>query len=93
MLVLFRFLTKYNFQYEIAYDDLGWPWADKPLEFVKERSAKMMDHLIAQGCEKIIVSPLLEVAFHHDKKHAKLILPLWNDYLFTCLENSPIGNI
>jgi|GEM_PF-3714541 len=45
MLVLFRFLTKHNFSYEIVYDDLGRPWADKPLDFVIERAEKAIEYL------------------------------------------------
>lgn len=45
MLVLFRFLAKHNFQYEIVYDDLGWPWADKPMEFAMERAEAAIKHL------------------------------------------------
>lgn len=94
MLVLFRFLSKYNFQYEIVYDDLGWPWADKPLDFVLERAGKAIDCLQKKGCKKIIVPPVVEVAFHHEEKYADLVLPLRHGYLLNeCLSASAVGKI
>lgn len=94
MLVLFRFLSKYNFQYEIVYDDLGWPWADKPLEFVLGQAEKAVAYLQEQWCEKIIVPPLVEVAFHHARKFSEIILPVWNGYLLNeCLSASAVGKI
>lgn len=48
MLVLFRFLAKHDFEYHIVYDDLGWPWADKPYEYMLDRARKAIDHLLAE---------------------------------------------
>ena len=93
MVVLFRFLTKYDFVYEIVYDDLGWPWGDKPGEFILERASKAVEYLLSQWCEKIIVPPLVEVAFHHEWKYKEIVLPLWMSYARSCLEASPVGKI
>lgn len=94
MVVLFRFLSKYDFQYEIVYDDLGWPWSDKPLEFVLDRARKAMDILVEKGIDKIIVPPAVEVALHQDKKYAAHILPLRMAYVSNeCLPASPVGKI
>ena len=93
MLVLFRFLSKHDLAYEIFYDDLGRPWGDKPLEFVKERASKWIEYLTKRWCDKIIVPPLLEVAFHHDKKHQEIIFPLRIGYAQECMSGSPVGKI
>lgn len=93
MLVLFRFLAKYNFSYEIVYDDLGWPWTDKPMSFVTERASKAIDHLIDNGCEKIIVPAVVELALHNNKKYNTFILPLRNEYCVECVSTSPTGKI
>lgn len=69
MLVLFRFLAKHNFQYEIVYDDLGRPWTDKPVEFMLERAGKAMDYLIKQGVKHVIVPPVVEVSLTNDKTY------------------------
>lgn len=93
MLVLFRFLSKYDLTYEIVYDDLGWPWSDKPLEFVLERARKACDVLLEKGVKKIIVPPVIEVALHQEKKYADCILPLWMSYAKECVAKSPVGKI
>lgn len=93
MLVLFRFLAKYDFSYEIVYDDLGWPWSDKPVEFLLERADKAVAYLQKQWVDKIIIPPIVEMAFHHEKKYADLILPLWMWYAQGCLSESPVGKI
>ncbi len=93
MLILFRFLANYNFEYEIVYDDLGRPWADKPVEFGMERAKQAVAYLQKQGVEKIILPPVLELALHHEKKYADVVLPLRQGYAEKALAKSPVGKI
>ena len=94
MLVLFRFLAKYDFSYEIVYDDLGWPWADKPLDFALSRARGAIDHLIAAGVSMVIAPPAIELALMKEKKYADVICPLRKNYLLqACLPLSPTGKI
>lgn len=81
MLVLFRFLTKYDFEYQVVYDDLGWPWADKPFTYTLERACKAIDYAVKQGCVKVIVPPVIELALRSDKKYSAHIFPLFAGYV------------
>lgn len=91
MLVLFRFLAKYDFSYEIVYDDLGRPWADKPLEFALERARKAVDYLIGQGVKHIIAPPVLELVLSKETKYSDYIFPLRQSYvLHECMPLSAV---
>ena len=93
MLVLFRFLAKHEFCYEIFYDQEGGLWGDKTSEFVLSRAKEGIAYLEKKGVTKIIVPPVVEVALLHDKKYAELILPLRTVYAKECLSASPVGKI
>ena len=93
MLVLFRFLAKYDFSYEIYYDDLWRPWSDKTFVFNRSHWLAWIDYLIEQGCDKIIVPPLIELAFHHTEKYADVIIPLYHEYIMGCMQESAVWKI
>lgn len=94
MLVLFRFLAKHDFEYHVVYDDLGWPWADKPFSYMLDRAQKAIDYAMEQGCAMVIVPPVVELALRADKKYAKHIMPLFQGYVLEeCMPLSAVGKI
>lgn len=94
MLVLFRFLAKYDFEYHVVYDDLGWPWSDKPFSYMLDRACKAIDSAMEQGCMKVIVPPVVELALRDEKKYKEYIMPLFSHYMLDeCMSASAVGKI
>ncbi len=93
-LYLFRTLQQYDFSYNVYYDQEGWDWFDKPIEFVEKRVSALMDRAIADGMNHVILPPTLELLFAENKKYGKYILPLFSMYVLEyCLPYSYVGKI
>jgi len=93
MLALFKFLSKYDNEYIIFYDQLFGLWGDKPFELVLERVEKWISTLLTKGVEKIIVPPVVELSLQ-DEKYWDKILPLFQNYLMDyCFKYSLLGKI
>lgn len=90
MLTLSKFLSTYDHEYIIYYDDLLRPYGDKPAALVQAVIADAMDVLIKRGVDTIILPPVRELAFRAHEK----VLPLFQTYLTDyCFTNSLVGKM
>lgn len=90
MLTLTKFLSTYDHEYIIYYDDLLRPYGDKPAALVQAVIADAIAVLEKRGVDKIILPPVWELAFRTNKK----ILPLFQTYLTDyCFTNSLVGKM
>ena len=81
-LSLFQFLTRYDNEYLIYCDQIGFPYWEKSLDFVMERIEKAGEFLIQKWAEVIILDPVYELAFKYlNRKIWFKILPLFEKYL------------
>jgi glutamate racemase len=64
---LFKELQKYDHEYVVCYDFLYWPYGDKDFDFVLGRVKYWIDFLEKRGVEKIILPPVYELVFLHEK--------------------------
>ena len=90
MLTLSKFLSTYDHEYIIYYDDLLRPYGDKPAALVQAVIADAMDVLIKRGVDTIILPPVRELAFRAHEKVLSLFQTYLTDYCFT---NSLVGKM
>lgn len=89
-LTLFKFLSKYDHEYLIYYDDLLGPYWDKPASLVQAVIADGIALLEKKWVDAIILSPVRELAF---RSHSK-VLPLFQRYLLEyCFAFSLVGKM
>ena len=90
MLTLFKILQKYDHEYIVYYDDLLWPYGDKPAAVVQSVIADGMEILRARGCEQLILPPVREIAFREQQD----VMPLFQTYLIDyAFQYSLVGQI
>lgn len=89
-LTLFKFLSQYDHEYIIYYDDLLFPYGDKPAAVVQAVIADAILVLEKRGIDRIILSPVRELVF---RQHPK-VFPLFQTYLKTyCFASSLVGKM
>jgi hypothetical protein len=90
MLSIFKFLHKYDHDYVVYFDDLLWPYGDKPATLVQAVIADAVQVLRDRWCEQIILPPVRELAFRDQKN----IMPLFQSYVMDyCFHHSLVGKI
>lgn len=97
-LTLFKFLSKYDHEYIVYYDNLYWPYGDKDFSFISNRVVEIIKSLKESWIEKIILPPTLELYFLSNPKllgtHHSSLLSLFQTYLHNyCFKYSLIGKI
>ena len=81
-LALFQFLTRYDNEYLVYCDQVGFPYWEKSLDYVLERIEKAGEFLTQKWAEIIILDPVYELAFKHSGKNFWFkVLPLFEKYL------------
>ena len=94
-LALFQFLTRYDNEYLVYYDQTNFPYWEKSLDYALECIEKSGKFLAEKWAEIIIVDPVYELAFKYsDKKLWFKILPLFQKYLHEyAFRRSLVGKI
>lgn len=88
-LALFKFLSKYDFDYHIYWDWNNWPYGDKWFEYSLGKVEQWVKFLIDKWVDFIIVSPVYELYIDNPK-----ILKLFSSYLFdNCFSFSLVWKI
>lgn len=94
-LSLFQILTRYDHEYLVYCDQVGFPYWEKSLDFALDRIQQAGEFLKSKWAEVIILDPIYELAFKHsDKKLSFEILPLFQRYLHEYgFKHSLVGKI
>lgn len=89
-LALFKFLSKYDNEYIIYFDQQNWPYGDKDFDFALTQVKQWINYLKSQWVEKVIVPPVYELALREED----IVLPLFQSYLNEyCFPYSLVGKI
>lgn len=90
MLTLSKFLSTYDHDYIIYYDDLLRPYGDKPAALVQAMIADAIEVLTKRGVDTVILPPVRELAFRTQEK----VLPLFQTYVTDyCFADSLVGKM
>ena len=94
-LALFQFLTRYDNEYLVYFDQTNFPYWEKSFDYVLECIEKAGEFLTKDWAEIIIVDPVYELALKYsDKKLWFKVLPLFEKYLHEyALKYSLVGKI
>ena len=94
-LSLFKFLTRYDYQYLVYCDQEAFPYWEKSLDFVLSCLEKAGEFLKSKWAEVIIVDPTYELALKYsDMKLWFKVLPLFQQYLHEyAFNHSLVGKI
>ncbi len=94
-LTLFKFLTKYDHEYVVYYDDLHRPYGDKTFDQSLEFVEQGMAYLAKQNVDVLILPPIYELYIMQSSKfrmQKKNILPLFTSYVHDyCFTHSLVG--
>ena len=92
-MTLFTFLSKYDHDYVIYYDDYHRPYGDKTFDDALACVEEGIAYLTKQKVDAIIVPPIYELALSEKNIKAN-ILPLFSTYILDhCFAHSLVGKI
>ncbi len=77
-LSIFKFLSQHDHEYFIYYDNLSWPYWDKPIQHNIQKIIDWIDFLSSNWVDKIIIPPIYELQLLSSNNK---ILPLFQSYL------------
>ncbi len=94
-LALFLFLSKYDHEYVVFYDQYFWPYSDKPFDDIKHRIYKACEVLATHHVDAVILPPIYELWFLDTKESLPVrILPLFSTYVLEyCFRYSLVGKL
>jgi hypothetical protein len=75
MLPLFKFLSKYNYEFEIYLDWNNYPYWDKDIKHNISNINNWINYLEKLNVDHIILPPIYELYINHSK-----IIHLWENY-------------
>lgn len=100
MLTLFKFLTKYDHEYVIYYDQAHQFYGDQTFEESLLNVQSGIDYLIKEWVDYIILPPIYELAHfvrswgNEEERKGGKILPLFTEYVMKeCFAYSHVGKI
>ena len=82
VMVLFKFLIRYDNEYLVYCDQTNFPYWEKSLDYVLDYIEKAGEFLTEKWAEMIIVDPVYELVLKYsNRKYWFKILPLFQKYL------------
>lgn len=81
-LALFKVLSRYDNEYIVYHDQLGFPYWEKSFDSALKYVEKGCEFLLSKWVDTIIVDPVYELALkHQNKSDLYHIMPLFQKYL------------